>query len=135
MISRPFPASTRPLTWRSGASTIAVTCPFRSRINFLQYRFFPFDYNRSKIAEEPYANYGTLHPSIHYVLRMQRAITEKRRIFMTSEVRPIPEDYHTATPYLIVKEPVKAIEFYKKALGATELMRLTDAEGKIRHAE
>jgi PhnB protein len=54
---------------------------------------------------------------------------------MASEVKPIPEDYHTATPYLIVKEPAKAIEFYKKALSATELMRLTDAEGKIRHAE
>jgi PhnB protein len=41
---------------------------------------------------------------------------------MTSKVKPIPEGYHTATPYLIVKDAARAIEFYKKAFGATELM-------------
>jgi PhnB protein len=54
---------------------------------------------------------------------------------MTSNVKPIPEGYHTATPYLIVKDGAGAIEFYKKAFGATELMRMADSSGKIGHAE
>ncbi len=54
---------------------------------------------------------------------------------MTTKVKPIPEGYHTATPYLIVKDAARAIEFYKKAFGATELMRMADASGKIGHAE
>jgi PhnB protein len=39
------------------------------------------------------------------------------------------------TPYLIVKGGAKAIEFYVKALGATEMFRLADPEGKVGHAE
>lgn len=54
---------------------------------------------------------------------------------MTSKVKPIPEGYHTATPYLIIKDAARALEFYKKAFGATELMRMADPSGKIRHAE
>ena len=50
-------------------------------------------------------------------------------------VRPIPEGYHTATPYLIVNDAVRAIEFYKKAFGATELMRFPGPDGKLMHAE
>ena len=53
---------------------------------------------------------------------------------MTGKVKPIPDGYHTATPYLIVKDAAKAIEFYKKAFGATELMRMGDGK-KIHHAE
>ena len=49
--------------------------------------------------------------------------------------KPIPDGYHTATPYLIVQNAAAAIEFYKRAFGATELMRLTDPGGKIGHAE
>jgi PhnB protein len=52
---------------------------------------------------------------------------------MTGKVKPIPDGYHTATPYLIVKGAAKAIDFYKKAFGATELMRM--GEDKIHHAE
>jgi PhnB protein len=50
-------------------------------------------------------------------------------------VKPIPEGYHTATPYLIVKGGASAIEFYRKAFGAKEVMRLADPTGKIGHAE
>ena len=50
-------------------------------------------------------------------------------------VKPIPDGYHTATPYLIVKDAASAIEFYKKAFGATELMRLAGPSGKVGHAE
>jgi PhnB protein len=50
-------------------------------------------------------------------------------------VKAIPQGYHTATPYLIVSGAAKAIEFYKKAFGAKELMRLADPSGKVGHAE
>ena len=50
-------------------------------------------------------------------------------------VKPIPDGYHTATPYLIVSGAAKAIEFYKQAFGAKELMRLADPTGKVGHAE
>jgi len=50
-------------------------------------------------------------------------------------VKPIPAGYHTATPYLIVDAANDAIEFYKQAFGATELMRMPGADGRIGHAE
>ena len=50
-------------------------------------------------------------------------------------VKPIPEGYHTATPYLTVRGAAKAIDFYKKAFGAQELMRMPGPEGRIGHAE
>jgi PhnB protein len=50
-------------------------------------------------------------------------------------VRPVPEGYSTATPYLIITGAASAIEFYKKAFGATELMRVAQPDGKIGHAE
>ena len=49
-------------------------------------------------------------------------------------VKPIPEGYHSVTPYLIIKGAADAIEFYKKAFGATELMRFPMGD-KIGHAE
>jgi PhnB protein len=54
---------------------------------------------------------------------------------MTSKVKPIPDGYHTATPYLIVNDAAKALEFYKKAFGATEKMRIPAPGGKVGHAE
>ncbi len=51
-----------------------------------------------------------------------------------AKVKPIPEGYHSVTPYLIVKGGAKAIDFYKKAFGATELFRM-EHEGKVGHAE
>jgi PhnB protein len=54
---------------------------------------------------------------------------------MAGKVKPIPDGFHTATPYLIIKDAAGAIEFYKKAFGATELMRHADPGGKVRHAE
>jgi len=50
-------------------------------------------------------------------------------------VKPIPDGYHTVTPYLIIAGAAKAIEFYKKAFGATELLRLEGPGGSIGHAE
>lgn len=50
-------------------------------------------------------------------------------------VKPIPDGYHSVTPYLVVRDGATAIEFYKKAFSATELFRLPMPEGKIGHAE
>ena len=49
-------------------------------------------------------------------------------------VRPIPEGYHSVTPYLIVGDAKAAIDFYTRAFGATEKFRLP-AGDKIGHAE
>jgi PhnB protein len=54
---------------------------------------------------------------------------------MSTEVNPIPEGYHSVTPYLILSGAGDAIAFYKKALGAEEVMRLADPGGKVHHAE
>jgi len=50
------------------------------------------------------------------------------------KAKPIPDGYHSVTPYLIIKGAADAIEFYKKAFGATELFRMAH-EDKIGHAE
>lgn len=50
-------------------------------------------------------------------------------------VKPIPDGYHTVTPYLIVEGAADAIDFYKKAFDATELFRMTGPDGRVGHAE
>jgi PhnB protein len=50
-------------------------------------------------------------------------------------VKPVPDGYHTVTPYLIVKDAARALEFYKHAFGATEVMRMADPKGRVGHAE
>lgn len=50
-------------------------------------------------------------------------------------VKPIPEGYHSITPYLSIKGAAKAIEFYKHAFGASECFRLVTPIGTIGHAE
>ncbi len=52
-----------------------------------------------------------------------------------TSVLPVPEGYPTATPYLCLKNAAVAIEFYKKAFGATETGRLTQPDGRIGHAQ
>jgi len=50
-------------------------------------------------------------------------------------VKPIPEGYHTVTPYLAVDRAAEAIEYYKKAFGAKERGRMEAPDGTIGHAE
>ncbi len=52
-----------------------------------------------------------------------------------AKVKPIPDGYHTVTPYLIIKGAAKALDFYKKAFGAEELFRMDMGGGMIGHAE
>ena len=51
---------------------------------------------------------------------------------MTNKVKPIPDGYYTVTPYLICKGAASAIDFYKKAFGATEMLRIANpSDGKV----
>ena len=50
-------------------------------------------------------------------------------------VKPIPDGYHSITPYLICDGAAQAIAFYAKAFGAVETLRLGSPGGKIGHAE
>lgn len=54
---------------------------------------------------------------------------------MAQKAAATPKGYHTVTPSLFVAGAAKAIEFYKKALGAEEQMRFAGPDGKIMHAE
>jgi uncharacterized glyoxalase superfamily protein PhnB len=54
---------------------------------------------------------------------------------MATQVRPIPEGYHTLTTDLVVKDVGKAIEFYSRAFNAQEIFRMNGPDGKIMHAE
>jgi PhnB protein len=59
----------------------------------------------------------------------------KKDTLMASTVKKIPAGYTAVTPYLTVKGAAQAIEFYKKAFGAEEVMRFPSPDGKIMHAE
>jgi PhnB protein len=48
---------------------------------------------------------------------------------------PIPEGYHSVTPYLAVEDASRAIEFYKDAFGAEEVVRMPGPDGSVAHAE
>lgn len=50
-------------------------------------------------------------------------------------VKPIPEGYHTLTPFLTVRNAIRAIEFYKQAFGAQERGVAKGPDGKVMHAE
>ena len=51
------------------------------------------------------------------------------------KVAPIPAGYHAVTPYLSIRGAAEALEFYKKAFGAKEIMRMPGPKGDIGHAE
>lgn len=52
-----------------------------------------------------------------------------------NKTQPIPDGYHTLTPHLICRNAGQAIDFYKKAFGAEELMRMPGPGGSVMHAE
>jgi len=54
---------------------------------------------------------------------------------MPSGPDPIPADYRGATPYLCVDQAVRALEFYQRAFGARETMRMMQPDGRVGHAE
>ena len=52
-----------------------------------------------------------------------------------AKVDPIPQGYHSVTPYLFIKGAANALDFYKKIFGATERMRMPGPNGRVMHAE
>jgi PhnB protein len=54
---------------------------------------------------------------------------------MAEKASPIPRGYHSVTPYIIVEGAERAIDFYRRAFGAEELLRMEDPSGRIGHAE
>ncbi len=54
---------------------------------------------------------------------------------MKSQVKPIPDQYRGATPYLCIKDAANGLDFYKRAFGAVETMRMAQPDGRIGHAE
>jgi PhnB protein len=54
---------------------------------------------------------------------------------MANRVNPIPKGYRSVTPYLTVNDAARALDFYKRAFGAQEVMRMDGPNGKIGHAE
>lgn len=54
---------------------------------------------------------------------------------MSTTTKAIPDEYRAATPYLIIRNAAKALDFYKQAFGANETMRFPGPEGKVVHAE
>jgi PhnB protein len=64
----------------------------------------------------------------------RRAAT-KRAAPRKKAVKPIPDGYHALTPYLALNDASKAIDFYKRAFGARERLRMDAPGGKVGHAE
>jgi PhnB protein len=56
-------------------------------------------------------------------------------MFMPTKVKPIPDGYHHVTPYLSIQGAAAAIDFYKKAFDAVEVVRMPQPDGRIGHAE
>ncbi|MFY9803747.1 MAG: VOC family protein [Candidatus Acidiferrales bacterium] len=54
---------------------------------------------------------------------------------MANQVKAIPDGYHSISPALTCKDAARAIEYYKKAFNAQEIMRMPAPDGKISHAE
>ena len=54
---------------------------------------------------------------------------------MAEKVKHVPEGYHSVTPYLIVDDGARALEFYREAFGASEVFRMDGPDGKVGHAE
>lgn len=52
-----------------------------------------------------------------------------------SAVKPVPTGYHSITPYMIVRGAARAIDFYKQAFGAVEMLRIPGPNNTIGHAE
>lgn len=54
---------------------------------------------------------------------------------MAGAVKPIPEGFHSVTPYLCIRGAAAALDFYRTVFGAKEIMRMEAPDGKIGHAE
>jgi len=69
------------------------------------------------------------------VAAKKHAQKPKHRQEQPQRVSPIPSGYHMVTPYLSIRGAARAIDFYKQAFGAEEMLRVPGPEGMIGHAE
>ncbi len=53
---------------------------------------------------------------------------------MASKVKAVPDGWHSVTPFICVRDAARAVEFYRKVFGATELERMAEPDGKVNHA-
>jgi len=54
---------------------------------------------------------------------------------MTKQVKPVQEGYHSITPYLVVQDAARALDFYQRVFGAKEIVRMNNPQGRVGHAE
>ena len=54
---------------------------------------------------------------------------------MSHSVKPVPDGYHTVTPYLLVHGSAKVVDFIKAAFNGTEIFSMKGPDGSVRHAE
>jgi PhnB protein len=66
---------------------------------------------------------------------IRKKAAAKRIVTRKKAVKPIPDGYHAVTPYLSVRGAARALDFYKQAFGAAEIMRMPGPDGKLGHAE
>ena len=52
-----------------------------------------------------------------------------------AEIRPVPEGYHTVTPWIISRDAAQLLDFVREAFGAEEIARIHNEDGTIGHAE
>jgi PhnB protein len=95
-------------------------------------RFDGLDPALARIAEELESM-----PRAEFKETLKRDLQRKAETMatMAQKVNYIPAGYHSATAYLTVHDAAAAVEFYKRAFGATELFRLLEPSGRIGHAE
>jgi hypothetical protein len=65
----------------------------------------------------------------------EEEVEQERRKAPRRKTPPIPAGYHTVTPYLVCRGAAGAIDFYKRAFGAREKMRMPGPDGRVAHAE
>ena len=49
---------------------------------------------------------------------------------VTNKINSVPDGYHAITPYLVIRGAAQAIDYYKQAFGATEIMRFQQPDGR-----
>ena len=74
-------------------------------------------------------------PSIEFRAALREQLGGKNMSTATKQIESTPQPSQTITPYLSYRDAAAAIDFYKRAFGATELMRLAEPTGRIGHAE
>lgn len=89
---------------------------------------------RKKVSSKRTAVKSTTQKLVKAV-KPVKAVKKAPAVVKKAKVPAIPKGYHSITPYLIVNNAAKAIDFYKKAFGAKEMVRMDRPGGKIGHAE